>query len=134
MAGNFTSLTTQFMAAAVWILRVRKFSHALARLPPFDSRNQFSFSCPPAFDRQNTWMKGFLTYVTQTHPSRSSWGSPVTRFNAIWADRFDAHFNFSHAKWSFAIYFAVPPPLLRSSTLVNDFPSFCFCHSNRNRE
>ena len=42
-----------------------------------------------------------------------SLGSPERRFKAIWADRFDAHFNFTHAKWSFA---------LAVHSLVNDFP------------
>ena len=52
--------------------------------------------------------------VTDTvPPSCLSLGSPERRFEAIWADRFDAHFNFKHAKWSFA---------LAVHSLVNDFP------------
>ena len=65
MAGNFTTLTTQFMApvaAGGWILRVRKISHARLPLSPsFDSKNQFVFHALPRFDRTNVCWMGFRT-------------------------------------------------------------------------
>ena len=66
---------------------------------------------------------GFFTPMGHKRkPARLSSGTPVTRFNAIWADWFGTHLKFSHAKWSFVIYF-LPPPLPFSLTISPHFVS-----------